>query len=172
MSSSTVERHLNRASGSAILAFAAATVAYALKGAHWALLHVWGLQASAFNDVIGVINWMGGPMDVGFYVFLTSEGVQSMVFAYLERNEWRRRLAEERTAREAAEKGRDAAEERREVSERRWEAAEERREAAEMGRDAAEKSRDAAEKGRDAAEKRIQELERQLADSQARRDDS
>ena len=83
-------------------------------------------------------------MDVGFYVFLTSEGVQSMVFAYLERNEWRRRLAEERTAREAAEKRGDVAEERRE-------AAEERREAAEKG---------------------IQELERQLADSQARRDDS
>ena len=144
MSSSTVERHLNRASGSAILAFAAATVAYALKGAHWALLHIWGLQAPAFNGVIGVINWMGGPMDVGFYVFLTSEGVQSMVFAYLERNEWRRRLAEERTAREAAEE--------------RWEAA--------------EKGREAAEKGREAAEKRIQELERQLADSQARRDDS
>ena len=144
MSSSTVERHLNRASGSAILAFAAATVAYALKGAHWALLHIWGLQASAFNDVIGVINWMGGPMDVGFYVFLTSEGVQSMVFAYLERNEWRRRLAEERSAREAAEECRDAAEERRQVSERRWETAEER----------------------------IRELERQLADSQPRRDDS
>ena len=124
MSSSTVERHLNRASGSAILAFAAATVAYALKGAHWALLHIWGLQAPAFNGVIGVINWMGGPMDVGFYVFLTSEGVQSMVFAYLERNEWRRRLAEERTAREAAEKRGDAAEERRVVSEKRREAAE------------------------------------------------
>ena len=165
MASSTVERHLNRASGSAILAFAAATVAYALKGAHWALLHIWGLQAPAFNAVIGVINWMGGPMDVGFYVFLTSEGVQSMVFAYLERNEWRRRLAEERTAREAAEKRGDVAEERREVSEKRWEAAEE-------GREAAEKGRDAAEERWEAAEKRIQELEKQLADSQARRDDS
>ena len=53
-----------------------------------------------------------------------------MVFAYLERNEWRRRLAEERTAREAAEKRGEA------------------------------------------AEKRTQELEKQLADSQARRDDS
>ena len=67
-----------------------------------------------------------------------------MVFAYLERNEWRRRLEEECSAREAAEK-------RGEASERRWEAA---------------------EKGREAAEKRSQELERQLADSQARRDDS
>ena len=41
----------------------------------------YGLQAAAFDNVIGAIAWMGGPMDVGFYTFLASEGIQSMVFA-------------------------------------------------------------------------------------------
>ena len=106
-----IERHLIRASGSAVLAFVAATVAYTLKGVHWALSHIWELQTAAFNNFIGVIDWMGGPMDVGFYAFLASEGIQSMVFATLERNEWRRRVEEserrlekERAEKEAAEK--------------------------------------------------------------------
>ena len=97
-----IERHLSRASGSAVLAFAAATVAYAFKGVHWILLHAYGLRAAALDNFIGVIDWMGGPMDVGFYTFLASEGIQSMVFATLERNEWRRRVEEERAEKEAA----------------------------------------------------------------------
>ena len=110
--SERIERHLIRASGSAILAFAAATVAYTLKGVHWILSHAWGLQTAAFDNVIGVIDWMGGPMDIGFYAFLASEGIQSMVFATLERNEWRRRVeeGERRLEQERAEK--EAAEQR------------------------------------------------------------
>ena len=102
--SERIERHLIRASGSAILAFATATVAYALKGVQWILSHAWGLQTAAFDNVIGVIDWMGGPMDIGFYAFLASEGIQSMVFATLERNEWRRRVEKERAEKEAAER--------------------------------------------------------------------
>ena len=54
---------------------------------------------------------MGGPMDVGFYTFLASEGVQSMVFAAIERNEWRRRLeeSERRAGEECAEKEKERA---------------------------------------------------------------
>ena len=114
-----IERHLSRASGSAVLAFAAATVAYAFKGAHWILLHAYGLRAAALDNFIGVIDWMGGPMDVGFYTFLASEGIQSMVFATLERNEWRRRVedGERRLEKERAEK--EAARAEREAAERR-----------------------------------------------------
>ena len=55
---------------------------------------------------------MGGPVDVEFYAFPASEGIQSMVFATLERNEWRRRVeeSERRLAKERAEK--EAAEQR------------------------------------------------------------
>ena len=98
-----IERHLSRASGSAVLAFAAATVAYTFKGAHW-ILDAYELRVAALDNFIGVINWMGGPMDVGFYTFLASEGIQSMVFATLERNEWRRRVEKERAEKEAAER--------------------------------------------------------------------
>ena len=140
-----IERHLIRASGSATLAFGAATVAYIIKGVHWALLHIYGLQAVAFDNVIGAIAWMGGPMDVGFYTFLASEGIQSMVFAAIERNEWRRRLEEERAERE------------RERAEK------------ERARAEAEKERAA----REAAERRIQELEKRLADNgESRRGDA
>ena len=111
-----IERHLSRASGSAVLAFAAATVAYTFKGAHWILLHAYGLRAAALDNFIGVIDWMGGPMDVGFYTFLASEGIQSMVFATLERNEWRRRVEEERAEKEAAQ---EAARAEKEAAERR-----------------------------------------------------
>ena len=110
-----IERHLSRASGSAVLAFAAATVAYAFKGAHW-ILDAYELRAAALDNFIGVIDWMGGPMDVGFYTFLASEGIQSMVFATLERNEWRRRVEEERAEKEAAQ---EAARAEREAAERR-----------------------------------------------------
>ena len=109
-----IERHLSRASGSAVLAFAAATVAYAFKGAHW-ILDAYGLRAAALDNFIGVIDWMGGPMDVGFYTFLASEGIQSMVFATLERNEWRRRVEEERAEKEAAQ---ETARAEREAAER------------------------------------------------------
>ena len=146
-----IERHLIRASGSATLAFAAATVAYIIKGAHWALLHAYGLQAVAFDNVIGVINWMGGPMDMGFYTFLASEGVQSMVFAAIERNEWRRRLEE--------------SERRSEEGERRLE-----EERAEKEKERAEKERERA--AREASERRILELEKRLADSESRRGDA
>ena len=153
-----IERHLIRASGSATLAFAAATVAYIIKGAHWVLLHAYGLQAAAFDNVIGVINWMGGPMDVGFYTFLASEGVQSMVFAAIERNEWRRRLEE--------------SERRSEEGERRLEEerAEKEKERAEKEKERAEKERERA--AREASERRIQELEKRLADSESRRGDA
>ena len=146
-----IERHLIRASGSATLAFAAATVAYIIKGAHWVLLHAYGLQAATFDNVIGVINWMGGPMDVGFYTFLASEGVQSMVFAAIERNEWRRRLEE--------------SERRSEEGERRLE-----EERAEKEKERAEKERERA--AREASERRIQELEKRLAESESRRGDA
>ena len=141
-----IEQHLIRASVSVALAFVAATVAYILKGVHWVLLHAYGLQAAAFDNVIGVINWTGGPMDLGFYVFLASEGIQSMVFATLERMEWRRRLEE---------------------SERRLE-----KERAEKERALAEKERESA--AREAAERRNQELEKRLADKgeSSRGDDS
>ena len=117
-----IERHLSRASGSAVLALAAATVAYAFKGVHWILLHAYGLRAAALDNFIGVIDWMGGPMDVGFYTFLASEGVQSMVFATLERNEWRRRVedGERRLEKERAEKeaAQETARAEREAAER------------------------------------------------------
>ena len=117
-----IERHLSRASGSAVLAFAAATVAYAFKGAHW-ILDAYELRAAALDNFIGVIDWMGGPMDVGFYTFLASEGIQSMVFATLERNEWRRRVEEERAEKEAAQEAaraeREAARAEKEAAERR-----------------------------------------------------
>ena len=71
-----IERHLSRASGSAVLAFAAATVAYAFKGVHW-ILDAYELRAAALDNFIGVIDWMGGPMDVGFYTFLASEGFRA-----------------------------------------------------------------------------------------------
>ena len=153
-----IERHLIRASGSATLAFGAATVAYIIKGAHWVLLHAYGLQAAAFDNVIGVINWMGGPMDVGFYTFLASEGVQSMVFAAIERNEWRRRLEE--------------SERRSEEGERRLEEerAEKEKERAEKEKERAEKERERA--AREASERRIQELEKRLAESESRRGDA
>ena len=61
----------------------------------------YGLQAAAFDNVIGAIAWMGGPMDVGFYTFLASEGIQSMALAAIERNEWRR-LEEKRSEAEEA----------------------------------------------------------------------
>ena len=85
-------------------------------------------------------------MDLGFYVFLASEGIQSMVFATLERMEWRRRLEE---------------------SERRLE-----NERAEKERERAEKERALAEK--EAAKQRILELEKRLADKgeSSRGDDS
>ena len=153
-----IERHLIRASGSATLAFGAATVAYIIKGVHWALFHAYGLQAAAFDNVVGAIAWMGGPMDVGFYTFLASEGIQSMVFAAIERNEWRRRLEEERAE---AEKAR--AERERERAERERERAEKERAHAE-----AERARAEAE----AAKQRIQELEKRLADSESRRGDA
>ena len=148
-----IERHLIRASVSVAFAFAAATVAYILKGVHWVLLHAYGLQAAAFDNVIGVINWMGGPMDVGFYVFLASEGIQSMVFATLERMEWRRRLE---AARAEVERERAARE----------------RERAEKEKERAEKERALAEK--EAAERRNLELEKRLADNgeSSRGDDS
>ena len=117
-----IERHLSRASGSAVLAFAAATVAYAFKGAHW-ILDAYELRAAALDNIIGVIDWMGGPMDVGFYTFLASEGIQSMVFATLERNEWRRRVedGERRLEKERAEKeaAKEAARAEKEAAERR-----------------------------------------------------
>ena len=153
-----IERHLIRASGSATLAFGAATVAYIIKGVHWALFHAYGLQAAAFDNVIGAIAWMGGPMDVGFYTFLASEGIQSMVFAAIERNEWRRRLEEERAE---AEKAR--AERERERAERERERAEKERAHAE-----AERARAEAE----VAKQRILELEKRLADSESRRGDA
>ena len=124
MSNSTerIEGHLSRASGSAVLAFAAATVAYTFKGAHW-ILDAYELRAAALDNFIGVIDWMGGPMDVGFYTFLASEGIQSMVFATLERNEWRRRVEEERAEKEAAQETaraeREAARAEKEAAERR-----------------------------------------------------
>ena len=131
-----IERHLSRASGSAVLAFAAATVAYAFKGAHW-ILDAYELRAAALDNFIGVIDWMGGPMDVGFYTFLASEGIQSMVFATLERNEWRRRVedgerrlekerAEKEAAQETARAEREAAERRIRELEKRLEAYERR----------------------------------------------
>ena len=131
-----IERHLSRASGSAVLAFAAATVAYTFKGAHW-ILDAYELRAAALDNFIGVINWMGGPMDVGFYTFLASEGIQSMVFATLERNEWRRRVedgerrlekerAEKEAAQETARAEREAAERRIRELEKRLEAYERR----------------------------------------------
>ena len=146
-----IERHLIRASGSATLAFGAATVAYIIKGVHWALFHAYGLQAAAFDNIIGAIAWMGGPMDVGFYTFLASEGIQSMVFAAIERNEWRRRLEEERAEAEKARVERE-----RERAEK------------ESARAEVEKERAA----REAAERRNQELEKRLADSESRRGDA
>ena len=105
----------------------------------------YGLQAAALDNVIGAIVWMGGPMDVGFYTFLASKGIQSMVFAAIERNEWRRRLEE--SERRAEEGERRAGEERA----------------------AREKERAA----REAAEIRIQELEKRLADNgESRRGDA
>ena len=141
-----IERHLSRASGSAVLAFAAATVAYAFKGAHW-ILDAYGLRAAALDNIIGVIDWMGGPMDVGFYTFLASEGIQSMVFATLERNEWRRRVedGERRLEKERAEK-----------------------EAARAEREAARAEREAARAEKEAAERRIRELEKRLEDYERR----
>ena len=165
MSSPTVERHLSRASGSAVLAFVAATVAYGFKGVHWALSHIWELQTAAFNNFIGVIDWMGGPMDVGFYAFLASEGIQSMVFATLERNEWRRRLEEERAKREA-----DVEEERA-----KREAAEEKTrelEFATLERNEWRRQMEEERAKREAAEEKTRELEKQLAEYKARRDDS
>ena len=148
-----IERHLIRASVSVALAFVAATVAYIVKGVHWVSIHAYGLQAAAFDNVIGVINWIGGPMDLGFYVFLASEGIQSMVFATLERMEWRQRLeaARAEVERERAEKERALAEKERAL---------------------AEKERALAEK--EAAERRNQELEKRLADNgeSSRGDDS
>ena len=157
-----IERHLIRASGSAILAFLAATVAYALKGVHWILSHEFGLQTAAFDNVIGVINWMGGPMDVGFYAFLASEGIQSMVFATLERNEWRRRVEEGKRQVEESERRAEESERRAEEGERRLKEGERR---LEEGERRLEKER--AEK--EAAEQRIRELEKQLADSNGSR---
>ena len=138
-----IERHLGRASGSAVLAFAAATVAYAFKGAHW-ILDAYGLRAAALDNFIGVIDWMGGPMDVGFYTFLASEGIQSMVFATLERNEWRRRVedGERRLEKERAEK--------------------------EAAKEAARAERETARAEKEAAERRIRELEKRLEDYERR----
>ena len=153
-----IERHLIRASGSATLAFGAATVAYIIKGVHWILFHAYGLQAAALDNIIGAIAWMGGPMDVGFYTFLASEGIQSMVFAAIERNEWRRRLEEERAE---AEKAR---------AERERERAERERERAEKERAHAEAERARAES--EVAKQRILELEKRLADSESRRGDA
>ena len=146
-----IERHLIRASVSVALAFVAATVAYILKGVHWVLFNVYGLQTAAFDNFIGVIAWIGGPMDLGFYVFLTSEGIQSMVFATIERMEWRRRLEES---------------ERRLENER----TEKERERAEKEKERAEKEKERAAK--EAAERRNQELEKRLADNgESRRGD-
>ena len=134
-----IERHLSRASGSAVLAFAAATVAYAFKGVHW-ILDAYELRAAAIDNIIGVIDWMGGPMDVGFYTFLASEGIQSMVFATLERNEWRRRVedGERRLEKERAEK------------------------------EAARAESEVARAEKEAAERRIRELEKRLEDYERR----
>ena len=155
-----IERHLIRASVSVALAFVAATVAYIFKGAHWVLFNVYGLQTAAFDNFIGVIAWIGGPMDLGFYVFLASEGIQSMVFATLERMEWRRRLeaSERRLENERAEKERALAEKERERAEKERERAEKEKERA----------------AREAAERRNQELEKRLADKgeSSRGDDS
>ena len=83
-------------------------------------------------------------MDLGFYVFLASEGIQSMVFATIERMEWRQRL-------EAA-------------------CAEVERARAEKERARAEKERERA--AREVAERRNQELEKRLADNgESRRGD-
>ena len=153
-----IERHLIRASVSVALAFVAATVAYIFKGAHWVPFNVYGLQAAAFDNIIGAIAWIGGPMDLGFYVFLASEGIQSMVFATLERMEWRRRLEAARAEVERARAEKERA--RAEVEEER----------AEKERALAEKERALAEK--EAAERRNQELEKRLADNgESRRGD-
>ena len=145
-----IERHLSRASGSAVLAFAAATVAYTFKGAHW-ILDAYELRAAALDNIIGVINWMGGPMDVGFYTFLASEGIQSMVFATLERNEWRRRVEEERAEKEAARAESEVARAEKEAA-----------------KEAARAEREAARAEREAAERRIRELEKRLEDYERR----
>ena len=161
-----IERHLIRASGSATLAFGAATVAYIIKGVHWILFHAYGLQAAAFDNVVGAIAWMGGPMDVGFYTFLASEGIQSMVFAAIERNEWRRRLEE--SERRAEEGERRAEEGERRLEEER---AEKEKERAEKEKERAEKEKERA--AREASERRIQELEKRLADNgESRRGDA
>ena len=146
-----IERHLIRASVSVALAFVAATVAYIFKGAHWVLSHAYGLQTAVFDNIIEVIAWIGGPMDLGFYVFLASEGIQSMVFATLERMEWRQRLE---AARAEVERARAARERAR---------AEKERARAEVERERA---------AREAAERRSQELEKRLADNgESRRGD-
>ena len=168
-----VERHLIRASGSAILAFVAATVAYALKGVHWILSHEFGLQTAAFDNVIGVINWMGGPMDVGFYAFLASEGIQSMVFATLERNEWRRRVEEGKRQVEESERRAEESERQVEESKRRVEEGERRLEEGKRQLEEGERRLEKERAEKEAAEQRIRELEKQIADSNgSRREDA
>ena len=85
-----IEEYLNRMAASTELAFYIASFAYLLNFLEWLFcLPIFpdGWQHCAYpllNNITGVIRWMGGPVDIGFYTFIASEGI-SMIFANMER---------------------------------------------------------------------------------------
>ena len=102
--------YLHGMANSTVAAFLMASVAYFFNLLKW--LFCLSGPSYCVNpplDVItGVIYWMGGPVDIGFYAFIASEGGRYMILAAIEkrrmRREWEKEREEWRTKLEAAEK--------------------------------------------------------------------
>ena len=111
-------------------AFGVTTMAYVLKTLNWIPCLFESLCPNlALIALVGIVDWMGGPVDMGFYTFMAIEGAGYVIFATRERNRLKREAAKFRD-------GWDEERRQREKAERR--AAEAERQAAEAERRAAE----------------------------------
>lgn len=121
-----VMEYLDRMAASTELAFVLASAAYIFDFLKWLFCLSdtpvgYGHCVNPFLDAItGLIHWMGGPVDIGFYTFIASEGGRYMILAAIEkrrmRREWEAELEKEREARIEE---REARIEEREASEKR-----------------------------------------------------
>lgn len=96
MSKDAVE-YLQGMQTSTVAAFLIASAAYLFNLLKLYLCLFEPLCANPLLDAItGVIYWMGGPVDMGFYTFIASEGGRYMILAALEKRRMRREWAMER----------------------------------------------------------------------------
>ena len=95
-------------------------MAYVLKTLNWIPCLFESLCPNlALIALVGIVDWMGGPVDMGFYTFMAIEGAGYVIFATRERNRLKREAAkfrdgwdEERRQREKAERRAAEAEQR------------------------------------------------------------